>query len=129
MRFNSTNGGAASLVVTILAKDVDGFELKRGGEAISVTLSSRGVTLQTIQAVYSPTSQRYAAEVAGLTFAGDFSIAVQTPLSIDVKATFTVACAIGYEDTPTGECLLPRSACDTATACTSRLAFTVSNTL
>jgi hypothetical protein len=45
MRFNSTNGGAASLVVTIVAKDVDGFELKRGGEAISVTLSSRGVSL------------------------------------------------------------------------------------
>jgi hypothetical protein len=64
-RFNSTNGGGAPLEVTIFAKDADGFELKRKGETIAVVLLSRDVAVQTIQAVFSPETQRYSAKLRG----------------------------------------------------------------
>jgi hypothetical protein len=127
--FHSTSSGGAPLVVTILAKDVDGFELNRTGEAIAVVLRSSGATIQTIQAVYSPALQRYTAEVGGLIVTGDFSVALQTLLGTDEKALFAVVCAAGYEATPAGECTLPRSVCDRAIASTSRLAFTARDTL
>jgi hypothetical protein len=57
-RFNSTNGGGLPVSVTILAKDVDGLELKRAGEAIDIVLRSRGIDAQIMQAVYSTASQQ-----------------------------------------------------------------------
>ncbi len=128
-RFNSTNSGGLPVSVTILAKDVDGLELRRAGEAIAVVLRSRGIDARIIQAVYSTASQHYTAEVTALTVAGEFSVAVQTPLGTAFKASFTMVCAAGYEAAPAGECMLPRSVCETATVSTANLAFSVNNTL
>ncbi len=129
-RFSSTNDGGVSVVASILAKDADGLELNRAGEAIFVVLfSSLGVAEQTVPATYSPASKLYTAEIAGLTVAGQFSVSVQTPLGSDVKATFTVVCAAGYEAAQTGECVVPRSACERVTTSTNRLAFSANNTL
>jgi hypothetical protein len=129
-RFNSTNGGGVPLAVTIIARDADGFQLNRTGEAIAAVLrSSAGVAVQTIQAVYMLATQRYTAEIAGLTVAGNFSVAIQTPLGTDVKASFTVVCSVGYEAAPTGECVVPRSVCESATTSSSRLSFTANSTL
>ena len=60
-RFNSTNGGGLPLTVAIAARDADGFELTRPGEAIAIVLRYRGLTVQTIPTVYSPALKRYIA--------------------------------------------------------------------
>ena len=116
-------------MVRILAKDVDGLELKRASEAVAVVLRIRGVVAQTIQSIYSPESQLYTAEVAGLTVAGTYSVAVQTPLGSYTKATFTVVCAAGYEAAQGGECIHRQSSCATATLSTNRVAFIARDTL
>ena len=115
-QFNSTNNGAAPVEVTIVAKDVDGFAILRGGERITVVLRSAAAAGggAGVQAEYDPTAQRYRASFAELTTAGSYSISVQTPKGTSERATFTLVCAAGYAPADGGRCMQPRSPCETA---------------
>ena len=99
--FSAQNAGAAPLIASVLARDVDGFSILRDGEQIIIILTHTDKTQpQIARAVYSDSSQRYVAEFRGLLSAGLYSMSLSTPLGEEIRANLTISCPFGYSSSP-----------------------------
>jgi hypothetical protein len=97
-QFISANGGMPPVVITVDAKDVDGFAIQRAGESLSITVRQPDGTDVLVQAVFDAQNKTYQAAIPGLIQAGSHRVLLTTPLAATQfeVANLTLECAPGY---------------------------------
>ena len=101
-QFISANGGMPPIVVTIDAKDVDGFAIQRDGEALTITVRQPDGSDLLVQARFDLQSKVYEAAFPGLVQNGSHRVFLMTPLAPTPYevANLTLQCAPGYAPNP-----------------------------
>ena len=91
------DGGMAPIQVSIAARDIAGIDILRDGELLQVNASCIDGS-QVVQAKFSGSSNRYEAEIGGLTVVGRCTFRIQTSTGTSQGFEAEVVCAPGFQE-------------------------------